>query len=441
MRGSDEALAPLDETLEAREPGALLLEAGALKGDSKDAETSAETALAVPETDPERIAYSMWQEGRVDEAIQYLERHLAAERDRRRETALVPGSAGAGSDAIRIEPASDWRERHRAALSSADFNAFGAPVHTIDVTPTQADAIIAHGVRRSMRSAWLMVFCLAVLLGSSAAAFWYARGDAAVETAALPAAETIVDVEPATSAPAVVTEPETQVAATEPDAEAADVPPPDDTEVAETPPLETEAAPGGAGSLSNVASLPEDAGLLTQPSPSKAAASDAAAADTEAPATDAPEMTASIEPMSDGAEPQPVVDARLPQPRPEPPASVLATLEPAPAEVPLVISEPEATPGELPLVISEPPARPDEPEIAMAEPDQVPIIGAGEPVRIFKPIRRLHFAPMANRVYDPYARPTLTPAEYQALLERRALAQDYVARRRFMAERRIFTLP
>ena len=34
MRGSDKALAPLDETLEGREPGALLLEAGALKSDA-----------------------------------------------------------------------------------------------------------------------------------------------------------------------------------------------------------------------------------------------------------------------------------------------------------------------------------------------------------------------------------------------------------------------
>ena len=146
-----------------------------------EAKVVAEMALTVPETDPERLAYAMWNEGRADEAIEFLERHLAAERDHRRETALVPVSAE-GKDAIRVEPASDWRERHQAALSASDFNAFGASVHTIDITPTQADAVVPHSVRGSLRIGWLMGVCLAVLCVSAAGAYFVAR-DGDIETA------------------------------------------------------------------------------------------------------------------------------------------------------------------------------------------------------------------------------------------------------------------
>ena len=192
-------------------------------------------ALTVPEADPERLAYAMWNEGRADEAIEFLEQHLAAERDRRRETALVPVSAE-GKDAIRVEPASEWRERHRAALASGDFNAFGASVHTIDITPTQADAVVPHTVRGSLRTGWLMGVCLAVL-GISAAGAYFVTRDGDVATTILAASEEVItNLKPETAAPAAAA-PEVELATVEPDVDGADVPPPDETELASTLPL------------------------------------------------------------------------------------------------------------------------------------------------------------------------------------------------------------
>src|SRR5882724_4591637 len=48
---------------------------------SGEAPNPVENALSLPESDPERVAFNLWNEGRVDEAIQFLEREIATRRD------------------------------------------------------------------------------------------------------------------------------------------------------------------------------------------------------------------------------------------------------------------------------------------------------------------------------------------------------------------------
>jgi hypothetical protein len=126
-------------------------------------------------------------------------------------------------------------------------------------------------------------------------------------------------------------------------------------------------------------------------------ATEAPPADPE-PAID-PETTASIDAgPSPIEEPAVLEPARLPRERPEPPATV------GQQDTPTVVEEPGFVP---------------------ADGMEVPVIGGpgpqGVPVVPFDPL-------------NPPA--TLTPAEYQALLERRAWATEYAARRRAVAEGR-----
>ena len=508
MSGSEKAPAPLDETIEACEPGSLLIETGALQPEADDAEPRvvhvrepteqtvgetkpvvdeakvvAEMALTVPETDPERLAYAMWNEGRADEAIELLERHLAAEHARRRETALVPSD---GKDAIRVEPASDWRERHRAAHGSADFNAFGNSVHTIDVTPTQADAVVPHSARSPLRIGWLMGVCLAALCVSAAGAYFVMR-EGSIERALTASEHLITELTSATETPAT-TPPaeETEIVATATDvdtdvspsdeAEAADASPPADEEI--VPPEEDIPADDAASvppeedvPVDDVASVPpkEDAvdeatptvsdeafrTLVTIPQERNASrddvasappvdasllppAADASTVDTaaEVPASDAvpPEETASIETETSATDDQPIVEARLPRARPEPPASVVAR-----ASEPQVIAleeEPAIPDSELPLVVSEPPLTEAELPVASVDSD-VPVYGPDGPIRIYRHIRRI-YPPVIGRTFP---RRMLTPAEYRALLERRQLAERYTAERRQGIIGRVITLP
>lgn len=510
MSGNEKTTAPLDETLEGREPGALLIEAGALKpevdddeprvvhvsadapaeGDKPAAEASvtpvvdeekvvAEMALTVPETDPERVAYAMWNEGRADEAIALLEQHLMSERNRRRETALVPASDD-GKDAIRVEPASEWRERHRQALASGDFNAFGASTHTIDITPTQADAVVPHTARGSLRVGWLMGVCLAVLCVSAAGGYFVAR-DGGMTTLLTATEEAVADLKPAATAPAVKDEEaETDLAAVEPDADSADVPP-DEIELVETAPVaedvvvvppeaDTQADNAAASLLTeegsaalddialaapeevaapvevasapippkentprdDVASTPPvDASLL--PAPSDTDVEDTAATDVPEPAAEVPPITASIEQAPDALAPQTTVEARLPRSRPEPPAAVV---ERASGPEVVAAEEPPIPDSDLPLVVSEPPQT--EAEVASIESD-VPVYGPDGPVRVYRHIRRTPYPPVLGRAVFP--RRSLTPAEYQALVERRAWAERYTADRRSGVIGRILTLP
>ena len=133
-------------------------------------------ALSVPETDPEQIAFKLWNEGRVDEAIRFLEQEVAAERGRH--AAPLTGEAELPMllpDTVKIEPVSDWRDRHRAALDPATFNAFGAAVHTIELVAEPGDAILPHPSQGRRRAGWIIGIGVAALAVSAAGAFWGGR--------------------------------------------------------------------------------------------------------------------------------------------------------------------------------------------------------------------------------------------------------------------------
>src|SRR6185312_5181639 len=113
---------------------------------------SVENALSIPETDPERVAFNLWNEGKVDEAIQFLEREIATRKDRYGSVADAESPTHHVSG--EMKPVSDWRDRHRA-LGAAEFNAFGSSVRTIDLVAGPADAILPHPPRRKIRPAWV----------------------------------------------------------------------------------------------------------------------------------------------------------------------------------------------------------------------------------------------------------------------------------------------
>ena len=281
----------------------------------------------------------------------------------------------------------------------------------------------------------------------------------------------IADLAPATETPAVTPpDQEAEIVATATDVE---VPPPDDTEAADaSPPAADEdivdVPPEEDAPVEDVASVPpeEDAAdettstvsddafrsLVTIPQERSASRDDVAAAPpvdasllpaspdanaadsaaTEGTAPDAvpPAETASTEP--DAIEAQPTVEARLPRARPEPPASVV---ERASQPQVVALEEPEIPDSELPLVVSEPPQT--EAEIASVESD-VPVYGPDGPVRIYRHIRRAPYPLLPGRAFP---RRSLTPAEYQALVERRALAERYTAERRTGIIERVLSFP
>lgn len=339
--------------------------------DSLDGEPDfAENALSVPESDPERIAFNLWNEGRVDEAIQFLEREILARTERygpaQGENADLP--ALARIEQRKVEPVSDWRERHRSALSPADFNAFGT-VRQIDLVAKSVDAILPHPPRRSLRPAWIMGLGLVVIGLSAGAVIWSDRAVAPGDTA-LPAVQPTAEIEPAIIVPPAGAKPETEIAT----AETGTVLPPKEAAPVATP-AETNA--DMAPEMADVP--PPDDELIPEDLPSE-------------PMTTGPETTASIDPAPADAEPSSIVEARVPRQRPEPPAAAPRS-SPADDPAPRVVHAPASPPG---------------------------------------------FAPGSAPPYDPMnPRPTLTPAEYQVLLERRAWAENYSARRRAVAQRRV----
>jgi hypothetical protein len=319
-----------------------------------------ENALSIPESDPERIAFNLWNEGKVDEAIAFLEREIASRKDRYEPAADAASLIYSGSP--EVKPISDWRDRHRA-LGAAEFNALGSPVRTIDLVAGPGVAIVPNPPRRKIRPAWVMGLVLAAIGLSSAGALWSTHAGAPPETA-------LAAVDPV----------EPTLVKREPTADLAPTPQP-------KPYI---AAAGANADAGTVKSVP----IVTD---ARDEADEAPPPDEGAPATDlaldetpAPETTASIGSDNEApgtAEPAPVVEARLPRQRPEPPAA-----------------PPRA-------------ARVDRQE----QPTLRSLSRQGDTVRYFDP-------------NDPPAR--LTPAEYQALLERRAWAENYVLRRRAYAERR-----
>ena len=349
------------------------------------------TSVAVPETDPERIAYNLWNEGRVDEAIQFLDREIAA----RRHGGSSAGDLSADLSHPKpsaIPPVSDWRDRHRAALA-ADFNAYGAAGSTLELSAQPADAIVPHPPKRPFRGAWIMGLCLAAAGLSGAALMSSARIGESADTA-LPVTQAAREVAPVAIVPA------TDVASAKSDTNAApsNLDQPSALEAGAVsaaadaaPPAEDNGTPNPEASNAAFAENVPDATDTPPPDEELPPTGDAIASDTK---DVAPETTASIDTNADAAA-QPEV--RLPRQRPEPPAQVAARPAKSQRSVetsPQVIYAPNPPPG------SEPSPR--------------------------------------GPFFDPlYPRQTLTPAEYQALLERRAFAQNYAARKRAMAQRRI----
>lgn len=331
---------------------------------------------ALPERDPERIAFRLWNDGRVDEAIAFLEEHITAERQRRRQaraSADAPPSGLSGWDAT-LEPASGWRERHRNALAPTDFNAYGAPASTIDVTPKRGDAILPER-RSGRRKAWVMGLGLALVASAGAGLFWAGPGDRLGDEAILAAVGSETSPEAPLVEPdnAISSEGQVEVAAPQTEDAAADTPPPEMASANELQGAD-ERAIAGAGDSN--APPPE---MLSEGSgwdPIE------------------PESTASITPAPEDAlvENEAVMEARLPRQRPEPPAGLR--------------SDPSETAVIEPVIVYD-----NAPNPQPVEPAPLPIFG------------------------QPFPRATLTPAEYQALLERRAWAQQYAAQRRAFAER------
>ena len=300
------------------------------------------TSVAVPETDPERIAYNLWNEGRVDEAIQFLDREIAA----RRHGGSSAGDLSADLSHPKpsaIPPVSDWRDRHRAALA-ADFNAYGAAGSTLELSAQPADAIVPHPPKRPFRGAWIMGLCLAAAGLSGAALMSSGRIGESADTA-LPVTQAAREVAPVAIVPA------TDVASAKSDTNAApsNLDQPSALEAGAVsaaadaaPPVEDNGTPNPEASNAAFAENVPDATDTTPPDEELPPTGDAIASDTK---DVAPETTASIDTNADAAA-QPEV--RLPRQRPEPPAQVAARPAKSQRSVeasPSVIYAPNPPPG------------------------------------------------------------------------------------------------
>jgi hypothetical protein len=346
-----------------------------------------ETAVAVPESDPERVAFNLWNSGQIDEAIQFLEHEIAAERARApsRRTLSQARRKILGDKAEAMFSASDpvmeRQKRRLRALGAADFSATGAPVGQIDLVAVPADQVVPAFTRQ--RRVWPLAaaLCLLTVFGLAGANYYYGADGARTELA-LPAA---TPDEPTATASLPAASTATVTADTTASAEDAF----DPEEIVELPP---EVDADGIDEAPPAEDFGDDAALPGE-------ADDAAAAEpVESPAaadSAPPEEVAALEPEA----------VRLPRQRPEPPAAALeAASRPASVEEPTV-----------PLVLGAPPATLQPPR---------PLVGRPLPV----------FGPPPAEDPDFEQRATLTPEEHQRLLERRALAEDYAARQRALAD-------
>ena len=383
---------------------------------------------AIDARDAERVAFAMWREGRTDDAIAFLEREILLERDR-----LWKRDAFAGRQEPHFEtpapqvivppslvddgPPKRRRKRSRnvAPVSEPVFSDASAPVIDLSAEKVVAVPADAFPERRMGRGPAIVAAIGLVIVGFAAAGnLWdNYRGGIAIEHAA-PVVETAapqsasLSVTPAqtepSSAPAVAALP----AAPAPESVAAPVNDPASAAVDESAAAADVPVSAGTPEQAVAMSAPEEPALDDSATPPDEL--DSAAPDSVEPvAMAAPEEPA----LDDSATPpdeldeaapdsvEPVAVARLPRQRPEPPANATtpASVEPAQQVRQVVPTAP----------VDAPPPQP-----AVADLPQ-PFYGTdGLP-----------------------ARDTLTPAEYQALLERRAIAEDYVSRRRAVAEEAI----
>lgn len=355
-------------------------------------------ALSVADTDPELIAFKLWNEGRVDEAIRFLEQEAAAER-RRRSASQDVDSAILFPDNTKVEPVSDWRDRHRAALEPARFNAYGSAVHTIDLVAGPGDGILPHAPRVRRRAGWIMGIGVAVLAVSAAGAFW-GGGPAVLKQAALPFIGSSVQDPMESPAPSEEVSEPTAVA-TAP-AEASDPVPPPAAAAADAEPIQATAVDDEEVPPPDDEAVPDEGAPDTADNSGTPAANAAPAAAPEE-LTEAPD---SEQAASTDAGPTPPPAPRLPRQRPEPPRQTASS----------------------PPRIGAPPSTLDDQRLRLA----------GVPAPALRYFRRYSPYPDPRTVYyDPRTVRPLTPAEYQSLVARRAWAQDYAARQRALAEWRM----
>jgi hypothetical protein len=381
-------------------------------------EPTMESALVLDEQDAERVAFAMWRDGRADDAIAFLEREILLERDRLWKRHVFSNREdfsgrkeprfGDPAPTVIVTPPLDeerpqsGRKRRREAMPVSEpvFSDSSAPLielsaQTVAASSDEAEEaeFVSPPMRMGSGPAIVAAVGLVIVGIAAAANFWHNhRSEAKVERAA-----TAVTVEPAatgTEAPPPVIIQATPTAATEdppaqdavpldaapPPEPTTDMPPavePDGAATDVDTPPETEAEPDHATAAPAV---PEGAVALYEPGHA-----DEVLDDPTTPPEDVGD--AALQP-----EPEATV-ARLPRGRPEPPAG-MTFAPPSPASI--------------------------QPPVSHAAPRGA--IASASP----------RAADLPNPFYGADGSPqreTLTPAEYQALLERRALAEEYVARR------------
>ncbi len=400
------------------------------------------TALTLDSKEAERVAFAMWREGRTDDAIAFLEREILLEKDRmwKRETFAGRREPHFGKPApeVIVPPVIDdakpkrrsKRSGNTTPVSEPHFSDASAPVIDLTAQITAKVPPEALPERHMGRGPAVVAAIGLIIVGAAAAAnIWDnhragtriehvapALGNMAPQTSsALPAKAEATPKVTAEAAPAAAAQtPAVTPVAFETPTVADTVSPTAVRSAAEPlgppmPPQPTVAAEASMPAPEPVdaapPAAPEEAVALAEPQDDPAAEDsatppdeldEAALPDEEVPPDDAV-------PPDEAAPPAEPLVARLPRQRPEPPAN-LVLIPPRPTQVsPAPAQAYQATPNN-PID-----ARPPEPKVA-ALPQ--PFYDAG----------------------GLPARSTLTPAEYQALLERRAAAEDYVAQRHALAE-------
>ncbi len=379
-------------------------------------EPTMESALVLDEQDAERVAFAMWRDGRADDAIAFLEREILLERDRlwkrhvfssREEFSgrKEPHFSDPAPTVMVTPPPADEeraqsrRKRRRDAMSVSEpvFSDASAPLielsaETVAVSSDEAEEsdLVSPRVRIGSGPAIVAAVGLVIIGIAAAANFWHNhRSDAKVERAA-----TAVTVEPAATGteapPPVIIQATPSAASDDPQAQDAtplDAAPPPEPTTDMPPAVEPDGAATEMDTPPETKAEPDHAAAAT-------AVPDGAVALYEAGHADEALDDSTTPPDDAALEPEPLVTvARLPRERPEP-AAGMTFAPPAPVSVP-------------------------------------PSVGHRAPRAAIASV-----APRAADLPNPFygtdgspQRETLTPAEYQALLERRALAEEYVARR------------
>lgn len=407
-----------------------------------------QTVPTLDEDDAERVAFAMWRDGHADEAIAFLEREILLERDRqwkreafsgRREPYFgdpTPDVIVTPPPAEKTKPTKPKRRRKKrgAPVSEPSFSGASAPLielsaETVDVTPEESQSETGSGLAgRVGRGPAIVAAVGLVVVGFAAAGnvIWdSSRPAGEPEKAALAVVSEAA--QPATPEPAVE-ETASQPTVPQPAAEPEDV--------ASVMPAEPVAPTLPEPQVS--VSPPVDAALLVLPAKDDAAPVSAAprpepdiaatepGAASMAPPVAAVERTTADEPpvaeeaLDDSATPPPPEDfteeAALDDSATPPPPD---ELDEAPVVEPVVARLPRERPEPPAGVIFAP-----RPTVASSAPDIAP-----SPQVYSPPGPQPQVAEMPLPFYDQDGLPqrqTLTPAEYQALLARRAAAaRDY----------------